>query len=66
MPSDNSPGDSRAYQIQVPCIVFFVFTPLFIATRIWARVKLRSWTGLGWDDWTILTSSVSFLLRKDK
>ncbi|KAK0719256.1 hypothetical protein B0H67DRAFT_149527 [Lasiosphaeris hirsuta] len=56
MVSGNLPGESRAYQIQVPCIVFFIFTPLFVAIRIWARIKLRGWRGLGWDDWTILAS----------
>ncbi|KAK3393920.1 hypothetical protein B0H63DRAFT_30854 [Podospora didyma] len=58
MASENLPGESRAYQIQVPCIVFFVLTPLFVAIRIWARVKLRGMAGLGWDDWTILASWV--------
>ncbi|KAK3341982.1 integral membrane protein [Lasiosphaeria hispida] len=52
----NLPDESRAYQIQVPCIIFFIFTPLFVTVRIWARIKLRGWRGLGWDDWTILAS----------
>ncbi|KAK3937530.1 integral membrane protein [Diplogelasinospora grovesii] len=56
MVSGNLPGDSRAYQIQIPCILFLILAPFFVAVRIWARVKVRS--GLGWDDWTILASLV--------
>ncbi|KAK0630307.1 hypothetical protein B0T17DRAFT_488588 [Bombardia bombarda] len=56
MISGNLPGDNRAYQIQVPCVVLFVFTLFFLTVRLWARVKLGSWSGLGRDDWTILTS----------
>ncbi|KAK4231674.1 integral membrane protein [Podospora fimiseda] len=58
MASANLPGDNRAYQIQAPCIVFFVLTPFFVVVRLWARIKLRGWKGLGWDDWSILASSV--------
>ncbi|KAJ6180916.1 hypothetical protein N7519_011377, partial [Penicillium mononematosum] len=54
--SENIPGSSRALEIQVPCIVFLVTTPAFVAIRLWSRVKSKS--GLGWDDWTILASSV--------
>ncbi|CAG7946893.1 unnamed protein product [Penicillium nalgiovense] len=54
--SKNIPGPSRALEIQVPCIVFLVTTPAFVAIRLWSRIKSKS--GLGWDDWTILASSV--------
>ncbi|KAJ5588509.1 hypothetical protein N7537_011187 [Penicillium hordei] len=55
--SKNTPGPSRAFEIQVPCIVFLVTTPAFVAIRLWSRTKSKS--GLGLDDWTILVSSVS-------
>ncbi|CRL22842.1 unnamed protein product [Penicillium camemberti] len=55
--SKNIPGPSRAFEIQVPCIVFLVTTPAFVAIRLWSRAKSKS--GLGLDDWTILVSSVS-------
>ncbi|OQD63474.1 hypothetical protein PENPOL_c009G06393 [Penicillium polonicum] len=54
--SKNAPGPSRAFEIQVPCIVFLVTTPAFVAIRLWSRAKSKS--GLGWDDWTILASSI--------
>ncbi|KAI1499600.1 integral membrane protein [Biscogniauxia marginata] len=54
MVEGNLPGDSKAYQIRVPCIVFLVVTPLFLGARISSRLKSRS--GLGWDDWTIIIS----------
>ncbi|KAJ5382533.1 hypothetical protein N7517_000444 [Penicillium concentricum] len=54
--SEDTPGPSRALQIQVPCIVFLVTTPAFVAIRLWSRAKSKS--GLGWDDWTILASSI--------
>ncbi|CAG8907933.1 unnamed protein product [Penicillium egyptiacum] len=54
--SKNIPGPSRALEIQVPCIVFLVTTPAFVAIRLWSRAKSKS--GLGWDDWTILASSI--------
>ncbi|KAM0323922.1 hypothetical protein ACHAQA_008503 [Verticillium albo-atrum] len=50
----NIPGASNALMVQVPCMVFFVLTPIFFTVRVWSRVKLRS--GFGWDDWTILAS----------
>ncbi|KAI0376361.1 integral membrane protein [Hypomontagnella monticulosa] len=46
--------DDNIIDIQVPCIVFFALTPLFLIIRISSRVKTGS--GLGWDDWTILVS----------
>ncbi|KAM0282120.1 hypothetical protein ACHAQH_003160 [Verticillium albo-atrum] len=52
----NIPGESNALMVQVPCMVFFVLTPIFFTVRIWSRVKLRS--GFGWDDWTISMSFV--------
>ncbi|KAK3382091.1 integral membrane protein [Lasiosphaeria ovina] len=58
MVSENQPGDNRAYQIQLPCILFFVLTSAFVAVRIWARLKLRGWSGFGWDDGTIVASWV--------
>ncbi|OQD95217.1 hypothetical protein PENSOL_c021G01676 [Penicillium solitum] len=54
--SKNIPGPSRAFEIQVPCIVFLVTTPAFVAIRLWSRAKSKS--GLGLDDWTILVSSM--------
>ncbi|KAK3693445.1 integral membrane protein [Podospora appendiculata] len=59
--SGNLPGESRAYQIQIPCIVFFLVTPFFVALRVWARVKPSGWSGLGMDDWT-LVASLTFTL----
>ncbi|KAK4465106.1 putative integral membrane protein [Cladorrhinum samala] len=50
--------DSRSYQIEVPCIVFFILTPSFVALRLWARAKLRGWQGIGLDDWSIVASSI--------
>ncbi|KAL7624885.1 hypothetical protein AAE478_004099 [Parahypoxylon ruwenzoriense] len=46
--------DNNAVDIQVPCIVFFALSPIFLAIRITSRVKTRS--GLGWDDWMIIIS----------
>ncbi|CAP92218.1 Pc13g11490 [Penicillium rubens Wisconsin 54-1255] len=54
--SENIPGSSRALEIQVPCVVFLVTTPALVAIRLWSRVRSKS--GLGWDDWTILASSI--------
>ncbi|KAK4187890.1 Satratoxin biosynthesis SC1 cluster protein 4 [Podospora australis] len=54
--SGNLPGDNRAYQIVVPCVIFFIFTPLFVGIRLWARMKLRGWSGFGWDDWSIVAA----------
>ncbi|OBT55762.1 hypothetical protein VE04_03377 [Pseudogymnoascus sp. 24MN13] len=59
MVSGNAPGESHALQVQIPCIVFFVVTPIFIIIRIWTRIKLKS--GLGYDDWTILFSFINSL-----
>lgn len=50
------PGESNALLVQIPAIVFFVLTPIFVAIRFWARIRMKS--GLGWDDWTILFSFV--------
>ncbi|KAH7350619.1 integral membrane protein [Rhexocercosporidium sp. MPI-PUGE-AT-0058] len=52
----NMPGESNALQVQIPCIVFFVLTPIFVAIRIWSRIQMR--VGLKWDDWTIMVSFV--------
>lgn len=57
MVEGNIPGESNALMVQVPAIVFFVLTPVFVGIRFWSRIKMRS--GLGWDDWTILFSFVS-------
>ncbi|KOS45439.1 hypothetical protein ACN38_g3654 [Penicillium nordicum] len=54
--SKNTLGPSRAFEIQVPCVVFLVTTPAFVAIRLWSRAKSKS--GLGLDDWTILVSSM--------
>ena len=61
MVSGNAPGESHALQVQIPCIVFFVVTPIFVIIRIWTRIKLKN--GLGYDDWTILFSFVRTLGR---
>ena len=53
----NTPGASNAAQVEVPCIVFFALTPIFIGLRIWSRLSKGS--KLGADDWTILVSFVS-------
>ncbi|EFQ25834.1 uncharacterized protein GLRG_00978 [Colletotrichum graminicola M1.001] len=54
MVEGNLPGESNAHMVQVPAIVFFVLTPIFVGIRFWSRIKTRS--GIGWDDWTILFS----------
>jgi hypothetical protein len=56
--SGNTPGANNALEVQVPCIVFFIITPIFVAIRIWSRVRTKVY--LGYDDWTILISLVSF------
>ncbi|CAI4212806.1 unnamed protein product [Parascedosporium putredinis] len=56
----NIPGESNALMVQIPCIVFFVVTPIFVGIRIWSRIRLRS--GISWDDWTILLSFVGRFL----
>ena len=53
----NTPGETNAHQVRVPCIVFFAVTPVFVAIRLWSRLHWRS--GLGWDDWTAVVSFVS-------
>ncbi|KAJ5794664.1 hypothetical protein N7457_001263 [Penicillium paradoxum] len=58
--SGNIPGPSKALEIQIPCIVFLVTTPAFVASRMWFRFKSKS--GLGWDDWTILASGISAVI----
>ncbi|RYP40123.1 hypothetical protein DL768_010666 [Monosporascus sp. mg162] len=52
----NLPGDNNGPQIQIPAIVFFAVTPLFLTIRIWSRKQSRS--GIGWDDWMIVISWV--------
>ncbi|RDW56811.1 hypothetical protein BP5796_12878 [Coleophoma crateriformis] len=54
MASGNKPGANNASEVVVPCIVFFVLAPIFVALRIWSRVRTK--VGLGYDDWTILIS----------
>ncbi|RYP93561.1 hypothetical protein DL770_000303 [Monosporascus sp. CRB-9-2] len=50
----NLPGDNNGPQIQIPAIVFFAVTSLFLAIRLWSRKQSRS--GIGWDDWMIVIS----------
>ncbi|RYP64723.1 hypothetical protein DL769_006571 [Monosporascus sp. CRB-8-3] len=50
------PDDNNGHKIQIPAIVFFAVTPLFLAIRIWSRKQSPS--GIGWDDWTIVISWV--------
>lgn len=59
MVSGNAPGHSKAQLLQIPCGIFLVVMPIIVAIRIWARVSVGSWKGLGLDDWTILASMVS-------
>ncbi|KAI1398484.1 integral membrane protein [Hypoxylon fuscum] len=47
-------ADTNVADIEIPCIVFFILTPLFLAIRFSSRLKTGS--GFGWDDWTILLS----------
>ncbi|KAK0745685.1 hypothetical protein B0T18DRAFT_292689, partial [Schizothecium vesticola] len=58
MVSGNAPGHSKAQLLQIPCTIFFFTTPIFVAVRIWVRLKVGSWKGLGLDDWAILASTV--------
>ncbi|KAG0648755.1 hypothetical protein D0Z07_4764 [Hyphodiscus hymeniophilus] len=58
--SGNRPGANNSLEVQVPCILFFVLTPIIVAIRIWSRIRTN--IGLGYDDWTIL---VSFWARED-
>lgn len=53
--------DDNVIDIQVPCIVFFVMVPPFLLIRFYSRVKTGS--GLGWDDWTIMASWVSLFVE---
>ncbi|KAI1774381.1 integral membrane protein [Hypoxylon cercidicola] len=48
--------DDNVIDIEVPCIVFFIVTPVFVGIRLHSRYKTGS--GLGWDDWTIMGSWV--------
>ncbi|KAK1753389.1 putative PTH11-type G-protein coupled receptor protein [Echria macrotheca] len=54
--SESLPVESRASQVQAACIAFFVVSPIFVALRIWGRVKVRSWSGLSWDDATLFVA----------
>jgi hypothetical protein len=56
MASEPLAGESRASQVQAACIAFFVLSPLFVGARVFARVKVRSWSGLSWDDGTLFVS----------
>ncbi|KAK0611021.1 hypothetical protein B0T14DRAFT_317483 [Immersiella caudata] len=56
MASETSASGSRASQVQAACIAFFVLSPLFVGARIFARVKVRSWSGLSWDDGTLVVA----------
>lgn len=55
--SGNVAGGSNALEVQIPCIVFFVLTPIFVAIRVHSRTRLRG--GLDYDDFAILASFVS-------
>lgn len=50
----NMPGDSKATQI--PSIVFFIVTPLFLGIRLWSRTQSRE--GIGLEGWSIIFSWV--------
>ncbi|KAK7420458.1 hypothetical protein QQZ08_010372 [Neonectria magnoliae] len=60
MVSGNTPGESNAWMVRIPCTVFFVLTPIFLGLRIWSRIARR--TGMGWDDWTIVMSFICTLV----
>jgi hypothetical protein len=62
MASENLPGESRASQVQAACIAFFVLSPIFVGLRVWARVKVRSWSGLSWDDGVLFASWIFSLI----
>jgi len=59
MASEHLPGESRASQVQAVCIAFFVVSPIVVALRVWARVKVSSWSGLSWDDGTLFLAWVN-------
>ncbi|KAI1654046.1 hypothetical protein F4813DRAFT_372885 [Daldinia decipiens] len=50
----NSHLESNVVDIEIPCFVFFALTPLFLSIRILSRLKTGS--GIGWDDGTIIVS----------
>lgn len=56
MAAGNVPGESNAFLVQIPCVVFLVVTPCFVAARFWSRHKSNS--SVGWDDWCCLLSWV--------
>ena len=56
-PEENRPGDSHALMLLVPVIVFAISCPIFVAVRIWARVRSEG-PGMGPDDWMIIASLV--------
>lgn len=58
----NLPGASHAQHVEIPCIVFFALTPIFVIMRIWSRLSKGS--KLGADDWTIVVSFVSETLSR--
>ncbi|KAI1463392.1 uncharacterized protein F4812DRAFT_453552 [Daldinia caldariorum] len=47
-------SESNVVDIEIPCIVFFALTPVFLAIRMISRLKTGS--GIGWDDGTIMVS----------
>jgi hypothetical protein len=55
-PFESHSAESHANYVRIPCIVFFVITPVFVGIRIYNRISRR--TGLGWDDGTIILSFV--------
>lgn len=60
----NLPGASHAHHVEIPCIVFFALTPIFVIMRIWSRLSKGS--KLGADDWTIVVSFVSETLPRTR
>ncbi|OTB02620.1 hypothetical protein M426DRAFT_322539 [Hypoxylon sp. CI-4A] len=46
--------EDNILDIEIPCIVFFILTPVFLGIRLSSRLKTG--TGLGWDDWAIILS----------
>ncbi|KAK1834431.1 hypothetical protein QBC39DRAFT_379961 [Podospora conica] len=56
------PDDNISAALRIPCIVFFIVTPSVVALRIWARVRVGSWRGLGLDDCAIVVSMICTLI----
>lgn len=54
---EDDKADNHKNYVTVPCIIFFIITPIFIGIRLWNRIYRK--TGIGLDDATIVLSFVS-------